>query len=158
MKKLAILLFVLLVTAPVLGQWTPNFTIEDPNGAPLMPGDTVEIISGAQHVGHGISDAWFRLYRDGLFLTEIHIPFGMQHFTIGATYEIEGYADLYVGEYTWTDEVELVVATYFVTQQFHWMSYNSLPVYPTTEVVPATSTWGIILLLLLFPAIWLWKR
>ncbi len=159
MKKLVILLFALFLTVPVLGQWTPDFDIIASPAGPLDFGHEVHVTNGQRaHTGHSISDAWFRLYHENNFLIEIRIPNENKHFTIGPTYEIEGYADFYVGEYTWADELELVVATSFVTQQYHWMSTNSLPINPSTEVIPTTGIWGIILMLLLIPAIWLWKR
>jgi len=163
MKKATIILFALLLTVPVLGQ-TPSFDIEVrlPFVEPVSPGDPIYIsVSGnTPHSLHEFSDAWFRFYHEGFLLEERHIDFADQHFecSFDTAYYVEGYATLDVGPWTWADEVELVIATSLFPNQYHWMSRNSLEVNPTTERVPSTSTCGVIVMLLLIPAISFWKR
>jgi len=158
MKKMLVVFFAVLLASAAFGQQI--FDSEDPNGSPLMPGDIVEVTNSESKPGYGYSDAWFHMYYQGAFLGEVHMPFVNQHFDVDdyPPYHIIGYADLYVGPYTWADEVELEIALYLVPYQYHYYSRNSLVVFPTTDVVPVTSFWGLIALLILVPAVIIWRR
>lgn len=156
MKKLTVLVFVICLSAPVFGQEV--FNIVDPNGPPLQTGDTVAVTNSNAFPGYAYSDAWYHFYHLGSLLAEVHIPFTHQHFYMDPmTYQIMGYADLYVGPYTYADEVRLEIAL-ALGQQYHFFSRNSLVVEPTTLVTPSLNMWGLILLLILLPAYMVFRR
>ncbi len=146
MKKLFIAGLIVFLSA---GAFADHFTIADPNGGSLEPGDIIEIAdSNTFPASYWYSDAHYRLYYSGTQIARVHVPFDQQFFDLSdTTYKIEGYGNLYVGSYIWTDEIEVEIqlAT-FGKPQYTFDSTNTLPVNPQGPVAPSISVYGIVLL------------
>jgi hypothetical protein len=154
------LILMVCASVPVLAQST--FTIGDSTGEPLEPLDQIQILSSITYPSNYIySDAYVYLYYLGSIIEgPIHLPFEKQHFYIDTDYTLKGYADMHYGPYTWADELwlEIKFARAGFPGQLSHMSINSLEVLPLTPQTPSIGLWGIVALLLLIPALIIFKR
>lgn len=156
---LAFFLGVSILTGVVCAQST--FQISDSTGEPLIETDQIIVDSSISYPSNYIySDANFFLYYQGTLIGPVHIPFDKQHLYLDGSYQLQGYADMEYGDYTWADELmmEVLFARPGFPGQLHHTSINTLQVTPLTERAPSITTWGLIILLILIPAIMLFRR
>lgn len=158
MRKLLFLLaFVLFVSGT---QAAVYFTIAPGPGfsEPLSEGDMVMIDTVIQPGMPGeaiINTLWEFSY--GLHvLGEVYTTYDA--FTMDGSGYVSGVDVLDVDVYETANSLRLHIWSRFVQQQYHSYSTNSLEVLPTMAVTPSTTAWGLIVLLLLVPAVLIWRR
>jgi hypothetical protein len=158
MKHLTVIVVGLLMVVAIQAQGDPRFYIQPTGGAtePLNPGDSIEVYNSEYMAGHTFSNAFFEFYHNGIYVGRV--------LASNSTYDVDGFGQvigegvLEVGQYTWADGVKVQVETVFAMQVYTWNSYNMLQVANSTVLVPSLSHWGLMVLLILIPAVMLFYR